>query len=890
MVSTYHGIETGRRAIEYFRKSMEIAGINTTNSTKEGYSRQVVNASASAALSNASGASQLGTGVSITSIERMRDLFLDAQLRRATIDLSYWNTMKTGASRVETFIVDTNATQLNNVLDSFWESLQTIHVYPGDSAIRSTILPETESLVTFVGSLYNSYTSYRHEINDDIRAMTEEANALIDQIAVINAGISKVTAAGAEPNELLDQRDLLAQRLCELTGASVGTSRDELDGDYKISIDGVLIVQGSNVRHLALVKNPANSDYYEVQLEYNQYDITSDPDVVQVIIERRADDLRAAQNSCTMDGTHQLTVVRTADELYWTVGYGSGQLEGGSRLDQVAGADQSLAIDGSFALQVGSTGVRVLSEAFKSTPPGVGLMLGEPGVGEPTGYSFRIAAGGFESIITLEWDASGSEWVISDNLGNSAVSTGAGGGLSVRDMSEFIGSNYAEYNITASFENYTLTIETTDRQLLSINDMVGTLTQSCGLSNENPIVLIEVTEDDTLQTIANKINNAYRYDRTDAGTLSYTTIPADASPSSPEQWLHATVERDANGYYYLCLTGNTAGEAARINVLSGSVCGGDEPEMHVARLLGLVEDNRQSAQTDVTSYIQINASDNSITTRYTPEGDVFVDDAYVIYDGREYLSSSNDFKDARKVALTGQAAVSALEEFSAGIRVFLKGQGDSTIIVRHPLTSGEIFANIKLRDDVLLSQMDTFDDIVYELASQFNALHYAGYGAGDYAEVTGMAFFNQITSRYGAFDQLAVDQLLAADQNRLATATGDGSGKSLGGSDGTNVLSLAQLKQAKLFMSGTTDFNGLYTNFVADLGSFGAQAKTMADNSNYVVEQIEIQRKSVMGVNADEEMLNIVTMNTAFNAASQYITTLLAVLDQIINGVGRVGL
>ena len=38
MVSTYHGIETGRRAIEYFRKGMEISGINTTNVKTEGYS------------------------------------------------------------------------------------------------------------------------------------------------------------------------------------------------------------------------------------------------------------------------------------------------------------------------------------------------------------------------------------------------------------------------------------------------------------------------------------------------------------------------------------------------------------------------------------------------------------------------------------------------------------------------------------------------------------------------------------------------------------------------------------------------------------------------------------------------------------------------------------
>ena len=45
-----------------------------------------------------------------------------------------------------------------------------------------------------------------------------------------------------------------------------------------------------------------------------------------------------------------------------------------------------------------------------------------------------------------------------------------------------------------------------------------------------------------------------------------------------------------------------------------------------------------------------------------------------------------------------------------------------------------------------------------------------------------------------------------------------------------------------------------------------------------------------MGVNSNEEMLNIVEMTQNFNKASQYIATLMQVIDKIITGVGRVGL
>ena len=85
MVSTYHGVETGSRALTYFRKSMEVSGINIAKVKEEGYSRQVVNSSPTQGLESAKNLSMLGTGVEIKSIERMRDLYLDARYLRAKI-------------------------------------------------------------------------------------------------------------------------------------------------------------------------------------------------------------------------------------------------------------------------------------------------------------------------------------------------------------------------------------------------------------------------------------------------------------------------------------------------------------------------------------------------------------------------------------------------------------------------------------------------------------------------------------------------------------------------------------------------------------------------------------------------------------------------------------
>jgi flagellar hook-associated protein 1 FlgK len=621
-----------------------------------------------------------------------------------------------------------------------------------------------------------------------------------------------------------------------------------------------------------------------VQVEYNQYDVTSDPDVAGAIVEQRAKDAGV----CSLDGTHTLEVIRTADELFWTVGLGEERVPVSLPTDPVG-------IEGSFALQVGSNGARIYSHAFNADGT-AGRVLGAPGAGDPEKYQFRIAAGDFESTITIEWN--GSDWQITDNKVPPNTSSTPLPEVKVQNLADFINNNY-DGDISAKIENNALILEgelsdqSPSGHLISITDMIGDLAASSGLANGNPIVLIEVEQTDTLQQIANKINNAYKFDTSktkEDGTPLYTTVPPDTAPSSPDEWLHASVERDGDGNYYLCLTSDTAGEAARINVLSGSACGSGSGDMMAALRLGLVDNildiNGTTLQTGVTGYIQIDSESGTVTTR--ADGDVFVDDAYFIIDGKRFLSVSNAFKEARHIPDNGIAAAKAPQDAITGVRLSLNGTGETTILARHHLKGGEIYAALNLRDDTLLSQMDSFDDIMYKLATEFNASHYAGYGTDDYADITGMKFFGVITGKYGAFGKLALDADAFFDTGRVAVSTGDGNGKSLG--DGMNALALAQLKQAKLFMGGTADFNNLYRDFEANLGALGARAISSLTTQDYIIEQVDAKRQSVMGVNSSEEMLSLVEYNNQFNKSSQYISTLFQVIDKIINGVGRVGL
>ncbi|MFA7621085.1 MAG: flagellar basal body rod C-terminal domain-containing protein, partial [Aminobacteriaceae bacterium] len=89
--------------------------------------------------------------------------------------------------------------------------------------------------------------------------------------------------------------------------------------------------------------------------------------------------------------------------------------------------------------------------------------------------------------------------------------------------------------------------------------------------------------------------------------------------------------------------------------------------------------------------------------------------------------------------------------------------------------------------------------------------------------------------------------------------------------------------------SRSSDFNTFYEAFIASLGSQAQRSETMLKNQNTLLTQIDNQRQSVMGVNIDEEMMDIIKFQQAFNAISRYITTIDEMLDRIINGMGIVG-
>lgn len=89
-------------------------------------------------------------------------------------------------------------------------------------------------------------------------------------------------------------------------------------------------------------------------------------------------------------------------------------------------------------------------------------------------------------------------------------------------------------------------------------------------------------------------------------------------------------------------------------------------------------------------------------------------------------------------------------------------------------------------------------------------------------------------------------------------------------------------------------YNGSLSSFAdtfsSDLANAVSNASTKADWSKTNVDNIENERESVSSVSTDDEAVNIIKYQQAYNANARVITTIDEMLDKLINGTGTVGL
>ncbi len=234
------------------QRAMDIVGQNVVNANTPGYSRQRVDVSSvgvSSAATMFSGTNASVGGVRIDGVARIRDAFLEGARAAAGGKLNALQSQNSVLTQVQNLLSEPGETGLQSTMDSFFTAWQDLAQRPDDSAAGAVVIQRGNAVADQLKFVSEGITSQWMSSQSDLSNVVSQTNQALTDLAGVNQKIRQGANAGADVNELEDQRDTLVRTLSDLVGASASTNSD---GTTAVSVNGINVLDGDHAEKVTL--------------------------------------------------------------------------------------------------------------------------------------------------------------------------------------------------------------------------------------------------------------------------------------------------------------------------------------------------------------------------------------------------------------------------------------------------------------------------------------------------------------------------------------------------------------------------------------------------------------------------------------------------------------
>jgi flagellar hook-associated protein 1 FlgK len=253
-IPTLQGLQTALSGLLAQQDAIDVTGSNITNANTEGYSRQTAVLQTAEplhipALSAVTGqGAQLGTGVTVATITRIRNTYLDAQYRAQNTALGAASTQAEQLGQAQSALNEPSSTGLASQLSAFWSSWSELAVSPSEPA-RVEVVGAATQLTGTLHQLSSELQSIEGQAAAQYAAVTGPSGEVASdaaQLAELNHQIKLSLQAHQQPNTLEDRRDELLDKLSALASVTV---TKEADGTDTVTFGNAALplVEGSKV-------------------------------------------------------------------------------------------------------------------------------------------------------------------------------------------------------------------------------------------------------------------------------------------------------------------------------------------------------------------------------------------------------------------------------------------------------------------------------------------------------------------------------------------------------------------------------------------------------------------------------------------------------------------
>jgi len=215
------------------------------------------------------------------------------------------------------------------------------------------------------------------------------------------------------------------------------------------------------------------------------------------------------------------------------------------------------------------------------------------------------------------------------------------------------------------------------------------------------------------------------------------------------------------------------------------------------------------------------------------------------------------------------------QQVTADINSPLFGKTEGTVInpkngEKVSIQGGKIGGLVNFRDNQLTQFIDRINTFATTLMAEVNAVHVKGYGLDN---TTGLEFFTG-----NNINDIEVNSILETNPEKIGVS-------SVKDAAGNNLIALAIVEKRNTFLmsDGTQTLEDYYASTMTFVGIQSQQAQRNEENNELLVSQLETFRESYSGVSLDEEMVNLIQFQRAYEASARYISTVDRVMQTLIN-------
>lgn len=236
------------------RGALDVTAQNIANASSDGYVRRSARMEE---VSASGGQLRVGdislSGVRIAGVARNADMFRQAEVRRTSADASRATAELNGLENIESAIEQAG---IFPAIVEFEGALQQLSSDPVDPSLRAAVVASAETMANKFNIAAESLASVAEGIEFEARAGVDQANVITAELARINVRLARAGTGSSDQASLLDQRDLMLERLSGVVDIHTSFATD---GSVSVRVGnsaGPTLVAGDSAAPLGMTVTP----------------------------------------------------------------------------------------------------------------------------------------------------------------------------------------------------------------------------------------------------------------------------------------------------------------------------------------------------------------------------------------------------------------------------------------------------------------------------------------------------------------------------------------------------------------------------------------------------------------------------------------------------------